>query len=38
MRVRFVPENKKFYSLLQDASRNAVDISRLLVELLDRFP
>ena len=38
MRVRFVPENKKFYSLLQDASRNAVEISRVLVELLDHFP
>jgi uncharacterized protein len=37
-RVRFTPQNREFFSLLSAGSSNAVEISRLLVELLDRFP
>ena len=40
MRLRFglTPQNREFFTLLADASRNAVDIARLLTELLDGFP
>ena len=38
MRIRLVPLNREFFSLLSQASSNAVEISRLLVELLGRFP
>ena len=38
MRFRFTPQKREFYALLARASSNAVDIARLLVELLDRFP
>ena len=38
MRFRFTPQKREFYDLLTQASSNAVDIARLLVELLDRFP
>ena len=38
MRFRFTPQKREFYDLLVQASSNAVDIARLLVELLDRFP
>ena len=38
MRIRLTPERREFFELLASASSNAVDIARLLVELLDRFP
>ena len=38
MRLRFTPQKREFYELLARASANAVEIARLLVELLDRFP
>jgi predicted phosphate transport protein (TIGR00153 family) len=37
-RIKLTPQNREFYSLFGSASRNAVEISRLLVHLLDRFP
>jgi uncharacterized protein len=38
MRVRLVPQRQEFFDLFSRASSNAVDIARLLVELLGRFP
>jgi len=38
MRLRFVPQRREFFDLFGRASSNAVDIARLLVELLNRFP
>ena len=38
MRIRLTPERREFFDLFSRASSNAVDIARLLVELLDRFP
>lgn len=38
MRLRLTPQNREFFELFGRASQNAVAISRLLVELLDRFP
>jgi uncharacterized protein len=35
---RLVPQNREFFTLFMQASANAVDIARLLVELLDTFP
>ncbi len=37
-KIRLTPQNREFYSLFGGASRNTVEISRLLVQLLDRFP
>ena len=37
-RLRLRPQKREFFALLARASSNAVDIARLLVELLDRFP
>src|SRR5437879_3074636 len=37
-RLRLIPHNREFYDLYSRASSNAVDIARLLVELLNRFP
>jgi hypothetical protein len=37
-RIRLTPQKREFYTLLTQASANAVDLARLLVELLDRFP
>ena len=37
-KIRLTPQKREFYELLTKASANAVDISRLLVQLLDRFP
>jgi predicted phosphate transport protein (TIGR00153 family) len=37
-RLRLTPQNRQFFDLYIRASSNAVDIARLLVELLDRFP
>jgi uncharacterized protein len=36
--LKLTPHNREFFSLFVAASTNAVDISRLLVELLDGFP
>jgi uncharacterized protein len=38
MRVRLIPQRQEFFELFSRASSNAVDIARLLVELLNRFP
>ena len=38
MRIRLTPQRREFFELLATASGNAVDIARLLLELLDRFP
>jgi predicted phosphate transport protein (TIGR00153 family) len=38
MRVRLVPQRREFFVLFSRASSNAVEIARLLVQLLDRFP
>ncbi len=37
-RLTLTPQNRAFFGLFCRASTNAVEISRLLVELLDRFP
>ena len=37
-RIRLTPQNKEFFQLYARASANSVEISRLLVDLLDRFP
>ena len=37
-RISLVPQNREFFRLLENASTNAVGISRLLVRLLDEFP
>jgi predicted phosphate transport protein (TIGR00153 family) len=37
-RIRLVPQKREFFDLFTRASSNAVEIARLLVELLDRFP
>jgi predicted phosphate transport protein (TIGR00153 family) len=37
-RLRLTPQNRAFFALFSRASSNAVEISRLLVQLLDRFP
>jgi predicted phosphate transport protein (TIGR00153 family) len=38
VRIRLTPQRREFFELLAAASSNAVDIARLLVDLLDRFP
>jgi predicted phosphate transport protein (TIGR00153 family) len=38
MRIRLTPQRREFFDLLASASSNAVDIARLLLELLERFP
>jgi hypothetical protein len=37
-RLRLTPQKQEFFTLYCDASANAVEISRLLVELLERYP
>ena len=37
-RLRFTPQKSEFFDLYSQASANTVEISRLLVELLERFP
>jgi len=37
-RLTLTQQNRAFFGLFNQASTNAVDIARLLVELLDRFP
>ena len=38
MRFNFTPQSREFFDLFTQASANAVDIARLLTQLLDRFP
>src|SRR5438132_3111502 len=37
-RLRLTPQNRAFFGLFSGASTNAVEIARLLVALLERFP
>jgi uncharacterized protein len=37
-RLRLTPQKREFFELYTSASANAVEIARLLVELLDSFP
>jgi len=37
-RLRLTPQKREFFDLYSRASANTVEISRLLVELLERFP
>jgi predicted phosphate transport protein (TIGR00153 family) len=37
-RIRLTPQKREFFDLYAQASANAVEISRLLVKLLERFP
>jgi uncharacterized protein len=37
-RLTLTPQKREFFDLYSQASANAVEIGRLLVELLDRFP
>jgi len=37
-RISLVPQKREFYALYTRAARNAVEIARLLVELLEEFP
>jgi hypothetical protein len=37
-RLTLTPQRREFFDLYSQASANAVEIGRLLVELLDRFP
>jgi predicted phosphate transport protein (TIGR00153 family) len=37
-RLRLVPQKREFFELYSKASRNAVEIARLLTRLLDAFP
>jgi uncharacterized protein len=37
-RLTLTPQNRAFFGLFTRATTNAVEIARLLVELLDRFP
>ena len=37
-RISLVPQNREFFRLFARASSNAVEIARLLVQLLDEFP
>jgi len=38
VRLRLTPQKHEFFDLYSRASANAVEIARLLVQLLDRFP
>src|SRR5215203_4850439 len=38
MKLSFVPQRREFYELYNRAATNAVEISRLLVRMLDHFP
>src|SRR6266568_700212 len=37
-RLRLIPQKREFFELYSRASANTVEISRLLVELLEEFP
>jgi predicted phosphate transport protein (TIGR00153 family) len=37
-RIRLTPQKREFFELYAQASANAVEIARLLVQLLERFP
>jgi predicted phosphate transport protein (TIGR00153 family) len=38
LKLTLTPQNREFFTLLADASTNAVEIARLLTQLLDGFP
>jgi predicted phosphate transport protein (TIGR00153 family) len=38
LKINLTPQNREFFTLLASASTNAVDIARLLTQLLDCFP
>jgi len=38
VKIRLAPQNREFFTLLAAASQNAVEIARLLAELLDGYP
>jgi uncharacterized protein Yka (UPF0111/DUF47 family) len=38
LKLRLTPQNREFFTLLAASSTNAVDIARLLTQLLDGFP
>jgi uncharacterized protein len=38
VRVHLIPQKREFFDLYSRASENTIEISRLLVELLERFP
>jgi uncharacterized protein Yka (UPF0111/DUF47 family) len=38
LKLNLTPQSREFFTLLAGASTNAVDIARLLTELLDGFP
>ena len=38
MRLRLIPNKREFFDLYTRASANAVEIARLLVQLLERYP
>jgi len=38
MPLRLTPQKTQFFDLYAEASANAVEIARLLVDLLERFP
>jgi uncharacterized protein len=38
LRIRLTPQKREFFDLFTRASANTVEISRLLVDLLERFP
>jgi uncharacterized protein len=38
MRIRLVPQRREFFELFEQASSNAVDMARMLVELFGSFP
>ena len=38
MRIRLTPQKREFFVLFSRASANAVEIARMLVDLLDKFP
>jgi uncharacterized protein len=38
VRLRLIPQKREFFDLFSRASTNAVEIARLLVQLLERFP
>ncbi len=38
VKLRLTPHNREFFQLYASASANAVEIARLLVQLLESFP
>jgi uncharacterized protein len=38
MKIRFKPHKRQFFTLFEESTANAIEIARLLVELLSSFP